>query len=75
MINIYLSLSGNIMTLSYYIGLTLGASVAYGLDEALGPPLAHPCGHVRPLRAAGPPLRAAGPPVGLPMFGNSTMFM
>ena len=56
------------MTLSYYIGLTLGASVAYGLDEALGPPLAHPCGHVRPLRAA-------GPPVGLPMFGNSTMFM
>ena len=30
-------LTGNIMTLSYYVGLTIGASVAYGLDDALGP--------------------------------------
>ncbi|XP_063884081.1 equilibrative nucleoside transporter 4-like [Scylla paramamosain] len=30
-------LTGNIMTLSYYVGLTLGASVAYGLDDVLGP--------------------------------------
>ncbi|KAK3891418.1 hypothetical protein Pcinc_004717 [Petrolisthes cinctipes] len=36
-------LTGNIMTLSYYVGLTLGASVAYGLDSILGPPLPHPC--------------------------------
>lgn len=36
-------LTGNIMTLSYYVGLTIGASVAYGLDSILGPPLPHPC--------------------------------
>ncbi|XP_047472224.1 equilibrative nucleoside transporter 4-like [Penaeus chinensis] len=37
-------LTGNIMTLSYYVGLTLGASVAYGLDDILGEPLPNPCG-------------------------------
>nr|XP_053650926.1 equilibrative nucleoside transporter 4-like [Cherax quadricarinatus] len=37
-------LTGNIMTLSYYIGLTLGASIAYGLDDILGQPLLNPCG-------------------------------
>ena len=36
-------LTGNIMTLSYYVGLTLGASVAYGLDDVLGPHDATTC--------------------------------
>ncbi|KAK7076153.1 hypothetical protein SK128_005415 [Halocaridina rubra] len=38
-------LTGNIMTLSYYVGLTLGACVAYGLDDILGPPASNPCGN------------------------------
>lgn len=37
-------LTGNIMTFSYYLGLTLGASVAYGLDDILGKPLNNLCG-------------------------------
>ncbi|XP_045624601.1 equilibrative nucleoside transporter 4 [Procambarus clarkii] len=41
-------LTGNIMTLSYYIGLTLGASVAYGLDDILGPQLLNPCNNIDP---------------------------
>ncbi|XP_068246521.1 equilibrative nucleoside transporter 4 [Palaemon carinicauda] len=37
-------LTGNIMTLSYYVGLTLGASVAYGLHYGfLGPSLPNQC--------------------------------
>ncbi|KAG7157014.1 Equilibrative nucleoside transporter 4-like [Homarus americanus] len=36
-------LTGNIMTLSYYVGLTFGASVAYGLDDILGSPSIHTC--------------------------------
>uniref|UniRef100_A0A1B6C291 Equilibrative nucleoside transporter 4 n=2 Tax=Clastoptera arizonana TaxID=38151 RepID=A0A1B6C291_9HEMI len=36
-------LTGNIMTLSYNIGLTGGSLVAYILDAMLGPPLAGPC--------------------------------
>ncbi|XP_071550430.1 equilibrative nucleoside transporter 4 [Panulirus ornatus] len=37
-------LTGNIMTFSYYVGLTLGASVAYGLDDILGRPINNLCG-------------------------------
>ncbi|XP_071452226.1 equilibrative nucleoside transporter 4 isoform X1 [Hetaerina americana] len=36
-------LTGNIMTLSYNIGLTTGSSVAYLLDAMLGKPLQDPC--------------------------------
>ena len=36
-------LTGNIMTLSYFVGLTIGSCVAYGLDDILGPPLSDPC--------------------------------
>ncbi|XP_065340802.1 equilibrative nucleoside transporter 4 [Cloeon dipterum] len=36
-------LTGNIMTLSYNLGLALGSSVAYLLDELLGPPVAGLC--------------------------------
>lgn len=36
-------LTGNIMTLSYNVGLTGGSLVAYLLDAMLGPPLAAPC--------------------------------
>ncbi|KFM59778.1 hypothetical protein X975_01112, partial [Stegodyphus mimosarum] len=36
-------ISGNIMTLSYSIGLTTGSGVAYLIDFFLGPPLLHPC--------------------------------
>ncbi|XP_046663169.1 equilibrative nucleoside transporter 4 [Homalodisca vitripennis] len=36
-------LTGNIMTLSYNIGLTGGSLVAYVLDAMLGPPLIAPC--------------------------------
>ncbi|GFQ74516.1 equilibrative nucleoside transporter 4 [Trichonephila clavata] len=36
-------LTGNIMTLSYMLGLTTGSGVAYLIDYFLGPPLLHPC--------------------------------
>ncbi|XP_054288139.1 equilibrative nucleoside transporter 4-like [Macrosteles quadrilineatus] len=36
-------LTGNIMTLSYNVGLTGGSLVAYVLDAMLGPPLVAPC--------------------------------
>lgn len=36
-------LTGNIMTLSYNIGLTGGSLVAYLLDAMLGPPVGSPC--------------------------------
>lgn len=37
-------ITGNIMTLSYNIGLIIGASAAFGLDDMLGPPIQNPCG-------------------------------
>ncbi|GIY61500.1 equilibrative nucleoside transporter 4 [Caerostris darwini] len=39
-------LTGNIMTLSYMLGLTTGSGVAYLIDYFLGPPLLHPCPEV-----------------------------
>ncbi|KAF4522162.1 hypothetical protein B566_EDAN010422 [Ephemera danica] len=39
----YRELTGNIMTLSYNLGLALGSSVAYLLDEILGPPILDLC--------------------------------
>ncbi|XP_013781798.1 equilibrative nucleoside transporter 4-like [Limulus polyphemus] len=36
-------LTGNIMTLSYSLGLTTGSGVAYLIDYMLGPPLMKPC--------------------------------
>lgn len=36
-------LAGNLMTLSYSLGLTLGSATAYGLDGLLGPPAARLC--------------------------------
>eukprot|EP00094_Tigriopus_californicus_P007519 TCALIF_07239-PA protein Name:"Similar to slc29a4 Equilibrative nucleoside transporter 4 (Danio rerio)" AED:0.12 eAED:0.12 QI:0/0.57/0.25/0.87/1/1/8/0/535 len=36
-------LAGNIMTLSYSMGLTVGSAVAYGLDEFIGPSLERQC--------------------------------
>ncbi|XP_064651086.1 equilibrative nucleoside transporter 4-like isoform X2 [Lineus longissimus] len=40
-------ITGNIMTLSYSVGLTTGSAVAYSLDAWLGPHLLHsPCGEI-----------------------------
>lgn len=36
-------LSGNIMTISYMSGLTMGSLVGYVFENMLGPPIAYPC--------------------------------
>lgn len=41
-------LTGNIMTLSYTLGLTTGSGVAYLIDYFLGPPLKNPCSMIVP---------------------------
>ncbi|XP_023221379.1 equilibrative nucleoside transporter 4-like [Centruroides sculpturatus] len=41
-------LTGNIMTLSYTLGLTTGSGVAYLIDYILGPPLKNPCSSTTP---------------------------
>ncbi|XP_043212726.1 equilibrative nucleoside transporter 4-like [Amphibalanus amphitrite] len=37
-------LCGNVMTISYSLGLTTGSLLAYGLDALLGPPVYSTCG-------------------------------